>query len=61
MQSVIVVGLDFVGEGGSSSREKKEIREKIAFKTKSEIEILDDGFKWRKYGKKMVKNSPNPR
>ncbi|KAH6790828.1 WRKY DNA-binding protein 50 [Perilla frutescens var. frutescens] len=29
--------------------------------TKSEVEVLDDGFKWRKYGKKMVKNSPNPR
>nr|GMC46992.1 probable WRKY transcription factor 50 [Ipomoea batatas] len=36
-------------------------REKFAFKTKSEVEILDDGYKWRKYGKKMVKNSPNPR
>ncbi|CAJ2643791.1 unnamed protein product [Trifolium pratense] len=52
---------------GSSSRgfisegERKEIRDKVAFKTKSEVEILDDGFKWRKYGKKMVKNSPNPR
>ncbi|XP_073114977.1 probable WRKY transcription factor 51 [Elaeis guineensis] len=34
---------------------------KIAFKTKSEVEILDDGYKWRKYGKKMVKNNPNPR
>ncbi|KAJ0971319.1 hypothetical protein J5N97_019278 [Dioscorea zingiberensis] len=34
---------------------------KIAFKTKSDIEILDDGYKWRKYGKKMVKNSPHPR
>ncbi|KAL8498915.1 hypothetical protein ACS0TY_022035 [Phlomoides rotata] len=44
-----------------SGREKKEIREKVAFKTKSEVEVLDDGFKWRKYGKKMVKNSPNPR
>ncbi|KAL8054402.1 hypothetical protein ABFS82_05G137300 [Erythranthe guttata] len=44
-----------------SGREKKEIREKVAFKTKSEIEVLNDGFKWRKYGKKMVKNSPNPR
>lgn len=57
-----MVGLDFAGgDGGSTGREKKEIREKIAFKTKSDIEILDDGFKWRKYGKKMVKNSPNPR
>ncbi|CAI9773154.1 unnamed protein product [Fraxinus pennsylvanica] len=67
---------DVVNSGGSSSyhedpnatsgdsrrrRENKEITEKVAFKTKSEIEILDDGFKWRKYGKKMVKNSPNPR
>ncbi|PON95975.1 WRKY domain containing protein [Trema orientale] len=45
----------------SSGRERREIRERVAFKTKSEIEILEDGFKWRKYGKKMVKNSPNPR
>ena len=34
---------------------------RVAFITKSEIEIMDDGYKWRKYGKKMVKNSPNPR
>ncbi|KAK3030473.1 hypothetical protein RJ639_039158 [Escallonia herrerae] len=34
---------------------------KVAFRTKSDLEIMDDGFKWRKYGKKMVKNSPNPR
>lgn len=34
---------------------------RIAFRTKSELENLDDGFKWRKYGKKTVKNSPNPR
>ncbi|GFY87154.1 WRKY DNA-binding protein 50 [Actinidia rufa] len=33
----------------------------VAFRTKSELEVMDDGFKWRKYGKKMVKNSPNPR
>ncbi|KAL5189883.1 putative WRKY transcription factor 50 [Glycine soja] len=44
-----------------NEREKKEVRDRVAFKTKSEVEILDDGFKWRKYGKKMVKNSPNPR
>ncbi|KAB1210408.1 putative WRKY transcription factor 51 [Morella rubra] len=33
----------------------------VAFRTKSELEVMDDGFKWRKYGKKAVKNSPNPR
>ncbi|KAK1666757.1 hypothetical protein QYE76_054916 [Lolium multiflorum] len=34
---------------------------KIAFRTRSEEEVLDDGYKWRKYGKKSVKNSPSPR
>ncbi|XP_071737064.1 probable WRKY transcription factor 50 [Rutidosis leptorrhynchoides] len=40
---------------------RRGTKEKVAFKTQSQIENLDDGFKWRKYGKKMVKNSPNPR
>ncbi|KAG2666817.1 hypothetical protein I3843_15G079900 [Carya illinoinensis] len=48
------------GDDGSG-RERRETKERVAFKTISEVEILDDGFKWRKYGKKMVKNSPNPR
>ncbi|XVF29893.1 hypothetical protein REPUB_Repub16aG0009600 [Reevesia pubescens] len=34
---------------------------KIAFRTKSDIEIMYDGYRWRKYGKKKVKNNPNPR
>ncbi|CAH8363194.1 unnamed protein product [Eruca vesicaria subsp. sativa] len=42
-------------------KEKKKIKERVAFKTQSDVEVLDDGFKWRKYGKKMVKTSPNPR
>jgi hypothetical protein len=25
------------------------------------VDVLDDGFKWRKYGKKAVKSSTNPR
>ncbi|KAI9118260.1 hypothetical protein K1719_010592 [Acacia pycnantha] len=41
--------------------QKKEGKERFAFRTRSEVEILDDGYKWRKYGKKMVKNNPNPR
>ncbi|PQM37787.1 putative WRKY transcription factor 50 [Prunus yedoensis var. nudiflora] len=56
------VAANLEGENESGSvRERLEVRERVAFKTKSEVEILDDGFKWRKYGKKMVKNSPNPR
>ncbi|XP_022131756.1 probable WRKY transcription factor 50 [Momordica charantia] len=59
-----IVGINTIHQGEPSSRDRgreREVRERFAFKTKSEIEILDDGFKWRKYGKKMVKNSPNPR
>ncbi|XVE97728.1 hypothetical protein REPUB_Repub03eG0043400 [Reevesia pubescens] len=54
-------------QGPASNREsqtigeRREVRERYAFKTKSEVEILDDGYRWRKYGKKKVKNSPNPR
>ncbi|PQQ20410.1 putative WRKY transcription factor 48 [Prunus yedoensis var. nudiflora] len=29
--------------------------------TKSEVDNLDDGYRWRKYGQKAVKNSPYPR
>ncbi|XP_043697270.1 probable WRKY transcription factor 45 [Telopea speciosissima] len=42
-------------------RIKEEMDFRIAFRTKSELEIMDDGFRWRKYGKKSVKSSPNPR
>ena len=44
-----------------SGQKKKETKERVAFITISEVEILGDGVKWRKYGKNMVKNSPNPR
>ncbi|KAL6567317.1 WRKY transcription factor [Orobanche gracilis] len=45
---------------------KKEARKKqgeprFAFMTKSEIDHLEDGYRWRKYGQKAVKNSPYPR
>ncbi|KAK4783001.1 hypothetical protein SAY86_007375 [Trapa natans] len=42
---------------------KKKIKRgiRIAFRTKSELEVMDDGYRWRKYGKKSVKDSPNPR
>ncbi|CAI9276944.1 unnamed protein product [Lactuca saligna] len=34
---------------------------KIVVQTRSEIDILDDGFKWRKYGQKVVKGNIYPR
>lgn len=57
-----IIHLCYVKTGESETvGEMSELRERYAFKTKSEVEILDDGYRWRKYGKKMVKNSPNPR
>ncbi|GMH15688.1 hypothetical protein Nepgr_017529 [Nepenthes gracilis] len=34
---------------------------KIIVQTRSEVDLLDDGYKWRKYGQKVVKTNPNPR
>ncbi|KAL2337652.1 hypothetical protein Fmac_012098 [Flemingia macrophylla] len=41
------------------SRTVKEPR--VVVQTTSEIDILDDGYRWRKYGQKVVKGNPNPR
>nr|XP_043613292.1 probable WRKY transcription factor 48 [Erigeron canadensis] len=40
---------------------KKQREPRFAFMTKSDIDHLDDGYRWRKYGQKAVKNSPFPR
>ncbi|CAN4106169.1 unnamed protein product [Withania somnifera] len=42
-----------------SSRAVREPR--IVVQTTSDIDILDDGYRWRKYGQKVVKGNPNPR
>lgn len=34
---------------------------KVALRTRTELEVLDDGYRWRKYGKKKVKSNPNLR
>jgi hypothetical protein len=46
---------------GKKKKEKKAREPKFAFMTKSEVDHLDDGYRWRKYGQKAVKNSPHPR
>ncbi|KAK7369414.1 hypothetical protein VNO80_11451 [Phaseolus coccineus] len=43
------------------SESKARLGPRIAFRTKSELEIMDDGYKWRKYGKKSVKSNTNLR
>ncbi|XP_073289204.1 probable WRKY transcription factor 26 [Primulina huaijiensis] len=47
---------DLSASGSSTIREPR-----IVVQTTSEIDILDDGYKWRKYGQKVVKGNPNPR
>ncbi|XWS33005.1 hypothetical protein CRYUN_Cryun22dG0040000 [Craigia yunnanensis] len=42
-------------------KEKRQREPRFAFLTKSEIDHLEDGYRWRKYGQKAVKNSPYPR
>lgn len=62
------------GEESESKRRKVEtyatemsgatraIREpRVVVQTTSEVDILDDGYRWRKYGQKVVKGNPNPR
>ena len=43
------------------SRIKKTSQPRFAFQTRSADDILDDGYRWRKYGQKAVKNSNYPR
>ncbi|CAA0820345.1 Probable WRKY transcription factor 12 [Striga hermonthica] len=50
----------------SSEKSKLKIRRKLreprfCFQTRSDVDVLDDGYKWRKYGQKVVKNSLHPR
>ncbi|KAL6845100.1 hypothetical protein ACP4OV_024595 [Aristida adscensionis] len=47
--------------GGGRSGKKKASRPRFAFQTRSVNDILDDGYRWRKYGQKAVKNSAHPR
>ncbi|KAK8615544.1 hypothetical protein V6N13_017129 [Hibiscus sabdariffa] len=58
------------GSGGKPSEIPSKVKKKgqkrirqprFAFMTKSEVDHLEDGYRWRKYGQKAVKNSPFPR
>jgi WRKY transcription factor 2 len=46
-------------EINAASRAVREPR--VVVQTTSEVDILDDGYRWRKYGQKVVKGNPNPR
>ncbi|XP_047316422.1 probable WRKY transcription factor 26 [Impatiens glandulifera] len=45
-----------------SASGNRTVREpRVVVQTTSDIDILDDGYRWRKYGQKVVKGNPNPR
>lgn len=46
-------------ETNMASRAIREPR--VVVQIESEVDILDDGYRWRKYGQKVVKGNPNPR
>ncbi|KAM1082875.1 hypothetical protein EV1_021188 [Malus domestica] len=47
---------------GMKKGDQKKIRKpRHAFQTRSQVDILDDGYRWRKYGQKAVKNNKFPR
>lgn len=48
-----------VSEQAASHRTVTE--PKIIVQTTSEVDLLDDGYRWRKYGQKVVKGNPYPR
>ncbi|XP_047957359.1 probable WRKY transcription factor 43 [Salvia hispanica] len=48
-------------EVGSSRNERGNYGQRFAFQTRSQEDILDDGYRWRKYGQKSLKNSTFPR
>nr|AYD59714.1 WRKY transcription factor 55 [Ziziphus jujuba] len=73
-QGSILLGEDADDEESESKRRKKEcclietnlasraVREpRVVVQIESEVDILDDGYRWRKYGQKVVKGNPNPR
>ncbi|KAF8099714.1 hypothetical protein N665_0238s0042 [Sinapis alba] len=50
------------GESTNKVKIRRKLREpRFCFQTKSDVDVLDDGYKWRKYGQKIVKNSLHPR
>ncbi|XP_078181400.1 WRKY transcription factor WRKY24-like isoform X2 [Carex rostrata] len=50
------------GDQGITISGNRTVREpRVVVQTMSDIDILDDGYRWRKYGQKVVKGNPNPR
>ncbi|MED6210788.1 WRKY Transcription Factor [Stylosanthes scabra] len=50
-----------VTRSDQDSSHKTVTEPRIIVQTTSEVDLLDDGYRWRKYGQKVVKGNPHPR
>ncbi|XP_014498138.1 probable WRKY transcription factor 33 isoform X1 [Vigna radiata var. radiata] len=50
---------NYAAESNLPPRSVREPR--VVVQIESDVDILDDGYRWRKYGQKVVKGNPNPR
>nr|KYP64163.1 putative WRKY transcription factor 2 [Cajanus cajan] len=73
-QAIVSAEDEAENDESDSKRRKKEnyaaesnlppraVREpRVVVQIESDVDILDDGYRWRKYGQKVVKGNPNPR
>ncbi|KAM0929440.1 hypothetical protein ACQ4PT_001524 [Festuca glaucescens] len=54
-------GHDIGSGAGGAAGQRVVKKHKIILQTTSEVDLLDDGYRWRKYGQKVVKGNPRPR
>uniref|UniRef100_A0A1J3F5B2 Putative WRKY transcription factor 4 n=1 Tax=Noccaea caerulescens TaxID=107243 RepID=A0A1J3F5B2_NOCCA len=50
-----------ISEPAASASHRTVTEPRIIVQTTSEVDLLDDGYRWRKYGQKVVKGNPYPR
>ncbi|CAN6300478.1 unnamed protein product [Urochloa humidicola] len=55
------VGNGNSGRANTNRRHVPTPAQRIIVQTTSEVDLLDDGYRWRKYGQKVVKGNPHPR
>ena len=48
-------------ESAAATRSTGREGNKVVVQLESDVDILEDGYRWRKYGQKVVKGNPNPR